>query len=48
MVPTEDGELHSHLHITPGRSSRALALRFLANKFGLSMEQFTVSSRPLS
>ena len=42
MVPAE-GELHSHMHITPLRSSRALALRFLANKFGLDMTNFTVS-----
>ena len=43
MVPAE-GELHSHMHITPLRSSRALALRFLANKFGLDMTNFTVSA----
>ena len=42
MVPAE-GELHSHMHITPLRSSRALALRFLATKFGLDMTNFTVS-----
>lgn len=43
MVPSE-GELHSHLHITPMRGTRALALRFLANKFGLDMSDFTVRS----
>lgn len=42
MVPA-DGELHSHMHVTPLRSSRALALRFLANKFGLDMSKLTAS-----
>lgn len=46
MVPSE-GELHSHMHVTPLRSSRALALRFLANKFGLDMSKFTVSHKGL-
>lgn len=46
MVPQE-GELHSHMHLTPMRGTRALALRFLANKFGLDMTHFTVSSLPL-
>lgn len=31
-----------HVHITPMRASRALALRFLATKFGLGMDAFTV------
>jgi hypothetical protein len=45
MVPAE-GELHSHMHITPLRSSRALALRFIANKFGLDMTNITVVAVP--
>ena len=36
------------MHVTPLRSSRALALRFLANKFGLDMSNFTVSDSLLS
>lgn len=31
-----------HVHITPMRASRALSLRFLATKFGLGMDAFTV------
>jgi len=34
------------LHITPLRASRALALRFLASKFGLAMDAFTVVLAP--
>ena len=41
MVPDGD-ELHSHMHITPLRASRALALRFIATKFGLDMHNVTV------
>lgn len=41
MVPSE-GDLHSHMHITPMRGTRALALRYIANKFGLDMTNFTV------
>lgn len=43
MVP-EQGDLISNVHITPLRASRALALRFLANKFNLDMERVTVST----
>ena len=42
MVP-EDDDLISNVHITPLRASRALALRFLANKFNLDMERITVN-----
>lgn len=41
MVP-EDDDLISNVHITPLRASRALALRYLANKFNLDMERITV------
>lgn len=41
MVPEGD-ELHSHMHITPLRASRALALRFIATKFGLDMHNVMV------
>jgi hypothetical protein len=43
IVP-RDGELISNVHITPLRASRALAMRFLASKFGLEggMEAMTV------
>ncbi len=47
MVP-EDDDLISNVHITPLRASRALALRFLANKFNLDMESITVSFLPCS
>ena len=43
MVP-EDDDLISNVHITPLRASRALALRYLANKFNLDMERITVRS----
>lgn len=43
MVP-EDDDLISNVHITPLRASRALALRYLANKFNLDMERVTVGS----
>ena len=43
MVP-EDDDLISNVHITPLRASRALALRYLANKFNLDMERVTVTS----
>ena len=45
MVP-EEGDLISNVHITPLRASRALALRFLANKFNLDMERITVTTPP--
>ncbi|KAL3157983.1 hypothetical protein ABBQ32_012382 [Trebouxia sp. C0010 RCD-2024] len=45
MVP-EEGDLISNVHITPLRASRALALRFLANKFNLDMERVTVVVLP--
>lgn len=43
MVP-EDGDMVSNVHITPLRASRALSLRYLANKFNLDMERITVSA----
>ena len=46
MVP-EDDDLISNVHITPLRASRALALRYLANKFNLDMERITVRSLTL-
>lgn len=42
MVP-EEGDLVSNVHITPLRASRALSLRYLANKFNLDMTRITVS-----
>ncbi|KAK9809313.1 hypothetical protein WJX73_004061 [Symbiochloris irregularis] len=45
MVPEGD-ELHSHMHITPLRASRALALRFIATKFGLDMQRVMVVTVP--
>ncbi|KAA6420901.1 MAG: Sucrose-phosphate synthase [Trebouxia sp. A1-2] len=45
MVP-EDDDLISNVHITPLRASRALALRYLANKFNLDMERITVIVLP--
>ena len=43
MVP-EDSDMVSNVHITPLRASRALSLRYLANKFNLDMERITVSA----
>eukprot|EP00884_Botryococcus_braunii_P004374 jgi/Botrbrau1/13938/Bobra.0193s0005.1 len=47
VVP-RDGELISNVHITPLRGSRALSLRWIANKFGLEqgMEAMTVLAVP--
>lgn len=45
MVP-EGEDLQSHMHITPCRASRALALRFLALKNELTMADMTVVSLP--
>ena len=45
MVP-EDGDMLSNVHITPLRASRALSLRYLANKLNLDMERVTVSHCP--
>ena len=42
MVPSKD-ELLSNVHITPVRTSRALSLRYLANRFGLDMDGVSVS-----
>lgn len=42
MVPSKD-ELLSNVHITPVRASRALSLRYLANRFGLDMDGVAVS-----
>ena len=43
---SDGDELASHLHITPCRASRALALRFLALKGEQSMADMTVVSLP--
>ena len=42
----EGDELASHLHITPCRASRALALRFLALKAEQTMADMSVISLP--
>ena len=44
MVPSKE-ELLSNVHITPVRASRALSLRYLANRFGLDMDGVAVSFR---
>ncbi len=41
-MAAEGAAVVPHVHITPMRASRALALRFLATKFGLGMDAFTV------
>ena len=41
-TPSTPTRFAPRLHITPLRASRALALRFLAAKFGLAMDAFTV------
>jgi hypothetical protein len=45
IIP-EGEEYLAVLHITPVRASRPLALRWLANKLGLSMENFTMAVFP--
>ena len=42
----EGEDLQSHMHITPCRASRALALRFLALKNELTMGDMTVVCLP--
>ena len=42
----EGEDLQSHMHITPCRASRALALRFLALKNELTMADMTVVCLP--
>ena len=46
QMDPEGDELASHLHITPCRASRALALRFLALKCEQTMADMTVVSLP--
>ncbi len=36
--------MQANVHITPMRASRALALRYLATKFGTDTENITVSA----
>lgn len=38
----EDEQVVATVHITPMRASRALALRYLATKFGADMENIVV------
>ena len=45
IIP-EGEEYLAVLHITPVRASRPLALRWLANKLGLSMDNFTMAVFP--
>jgi hypothetical protein len=42
QMAVEDGQVMAYVHITPMRASRALALRYLATKFGIDMENVTV------
>jgi len=42
QMVSEEGDMLSNVHITPLRASRALSLRYLANKFNLNMERITV------
>ena len=46
QMDPEGDELASHLHITPCRASRALALRFLALKWEQTMGDMTIVSLP--
>ena len=47
MKVEEGGNVAAVMHITPIRASRALALRFLAAKFGLDMSALLVMSRAI-
>lgn len=38
----DNGQVMANVHITPMRASRALALRYLATKFGIDMENVAV------
>lgn len=42
QMVVEDGQVMANVHITPMRASRALALRYLATKFGIDMENVAV------
>ena len=45
FTPVLTAVLLSNVHITPVRASRALSLRYLANRFGLDMDGVAVSFR---
>lgn len=42
QMAVEDEQVMANVHITPMRASRALALRYLATKFGTNMENIVV------
>lgn len=42
QMVVEDEQVVATVHITPMRASRALALRYLATKFGADMENIVV------
>ncbi len=44
QMAVEEGQVQANVHITPMRASRALALRYLATKFGTDTENITVSA----
>ncbi len=44
QMVVEDGQVMANVHITPMRASRALALRYLATKFGIDMENVAVGA----
>lgn len=46
LTKKKPSAVSARLHITPLRASRALALRFLACRFGLTMDDFTVVGLP--
>lgn len=48
MVPGKAGwisaaQLQSCVHVSPVRASRALALRYLAHRFGVPLDRFVVT-----
>jgi hypothetical protein len=43
----EGRQVMANVHITPMRASRALALRYLATKFGVDVETLAVRGRAL-
>ena len=42
QMVAREGQVMANVHITPMRASRALALRYLATKFGVDMEALAV------
>ena len=46
QMVAEGRQVTANVHITPMRASRALALRYLATKFGVDTEALAVRANP--